>query len=160
MRTPEDLARRLRRRAKLMGIINVPMRKILALPFPTPLGDRLMLVTLTGRRSGKTYHQPVSFVRDGSTLLTPGGGKWTLNLQQGRPETIRLGGHDIAARPDIVCAIDEVDRLLRVMTVTNPAVARFIPIPRDRAGHFSRDKLGAAIGNGFRIIRWRVEDRG
>jgi hypothetical protein len=49
-------------------------RKILGLPFPTPLGGRLMLVTLTGRRTGKTYHQPVSYVRDGNTLLTPGGG--------------------------------------------------------------------------------------
>lgn len=109
MSTPEGLARRMRRQAKLMGFINVPMRKILGLPFPTPLGGRLMLVTLTGRRSGKTYHQPVSYVRDGNTLLTPGGGKWKLNLQPGRPETIRLRGHDIPARPDIVGDVNEVD---------------------------------------------------
>jgi hypothetical protein len=151
---PNDLAHRMRRRAKLMGIVNIPMRKILGLPFPTPLGGRLMLVTLTGRRTGKTYHQPVSYVRDGNTLLTPGGGKWKLNLQSGRAETIRLGGRDITAWPEIVHDAHEIDRLLTVMTAATPSVARFIPIPRDTDGRLDHDKLNAAISNGFSIIRW------
>jgi hypothetical protein len=64
-----------------MRLVNLPMRRILALPFPTPLGKRLMLAYLTGRSSGKSYRQPVSYVKDGDSLLTPGGGNWKLNLE-------------------------------------------------------------------------------
>ena len=59
-----------------MRIINVPMRRILALPFSTPLSKRLMLLYLTGRHTGRSYRQPVSYVEVGDLLLTPGGGNW------------------------------------------------------------------------------------
>src|SRR6266498_4929181 len=79
--------RPLRRRiqARVMGVLNVPMRVLLRLPFPTPLGGRLMLVSFTGRKSGKAYQQPVSYVQQGDTLLSPGGGNWKWNLQDGQP---------------------------------------------------------------------------
>ena len=41
------------RRALMMRRINVPMRAILSLPFATPLSGRLMLVSYTGRRTGR-----------------------------------------------------------------------------------------------------------
>ena len=76
-----DRPPRLRREARLMRLVNPPMRRVLALPFSTPLSKRLMLLYLTGRRSGRSYRQPVSYVRDGDSLLTPGGGNWKLNLE-------------------------------------------------------------------------------
>jgi hypothetical protein len=75
-----------------MRVINVPIRLVLGVPFATPLSGRLMLVFLTGRRTGKSSRQPVSYIRHGATLLTPGGGRWKLNLQEGRPERLRLRG--------------------------------------------------------------------
>jgi hypothetical protein len=54
----------------------------------------------------------VSYVQQATTLLTPGGGKWKLNLQAGRPERIRLRGRDVLARPELVSDLDEVERLL------------------------------------------------
>ena len=74
----------MRRRARIMRAVNVPMRAALSLPFATPLSGNLMLISYTGRKSGKAYRQPVSYVRDGDVLLTPGGGRWTLNLADGR----------------------------------------------------------------------------
>ncbi len=146
--------RRMRRQAMLFRIVNVPMRRILGLPFRTPLSKNLMLLYLTGRRTGKSYRQPVSYVRDGDTLLTPGGGKWKLNLAAGRPEKIRLAGRVVQARPDIVAEPGEVDRLLMIMIEANPRAAGFIPIPRREDGHFDEARLATAIGGGFRIIRW------
>ncbi len=43
----------MRRRARIMRAVNVPMRAALSLPFATPLGGNLMLISYTGRRSGK-----------------------------------------------------------------------------------------------------------
>jgi hypothetical protein len=140
-----------------MRFINVPMRRILALPFPTPLSKRLMLVYLTGRRSGRSYRQPVSYVQDGGCLLTPGGGNWKLNLEPGRPERARLNGRTVTVRPDLIDDVDEIDKALMTMTSVNPRTASFIPIARGNDGHFDRDGLINAVAHGFRIVRWQLD---
>lgn len=147
----------MRRRARIMRAVNVPMRAVLGMPLPTPLGRNLMLVTYTGRKSGKTYRQPVSYVRDGDTLITPGGGRWKLNLADGRPVRIRLRGRDVTARPEIVSDQAEVERLIGVITTKSPNAARFIPIPRLPDGRLDPDALGNALRYGFRIVRWHPE---
>lgn len=143
--------------ASIFRVLNVPMRTMLGLPFPTPLGGRLMLVHHTGRTTGRHYRQPVSYVRHDGTLLTPGGGNWTRNLKDGEPVRIRLRGHDLLARPDLVQDPAEVTRLLGVMTEANPALRRFTPIPRDPDGRPDPAALDTAIRYGFRIVRWRPE---
>ena len=146
----------MRRRSSVMRAVNVPMRLALGLPFPTPLGGSLMLISYTGRRTGKAYRQPVSYARDGATLLTPGGGRWTLNLAGGRPVRIRLRGRDVQARPELVRDPEEVERLLGVIASENPRAARFIPIPRRADGRLDPEVLGAALRNGFTIVRWHL----
>lgn len=158
MTTTQVSPRRRRRQAMIFRIVNVPMRRILGLPFRTPLSKNLMLLYLTGRRTGKRYRQPVSYVRHEGTLLTPGGGKWKLNLDPGRQEKIRLGGRDILARPDLVADPGEIDRLLGIMTEANPRAAGFIPIPRRDDGHFDEAALANAVSHGFRIVRWHPSE--
>jgi hypothetical protein len=144
------------RRARIMRAVNVPMRAMLGLPFATPLSGNLMLISYTGRKSGKAYRQPVSYARDGQTLLTPGGGRWTLNLAGGRPVRIRLRGRDVAAHGELVTEADEVERLLGVITRENPRAARFIPIPRRADGRLEPTALDAALRHGFGIVRWHL----
>jgi hypothetical protein len=139
-----------------MKAVNVPMRAVLRLPFPTPLSQNLMLVAYTGRKSGRAYLQPVSYAPDGDTLLTPGGGRWTLNLVGGRAVRLRLRGRDVPAWADLVSDPAEVERLLGVIAAGNPRAIRFIPIPRRADGRLEPDALKAAIGHGFRIVRWHV----
>lgn len=150
------LGRRLQ--ADVMRIVNVPMRIVLGLPVATPLGKRLMLAFIIGRKSGKTYHQPMSYVRDGNTLLTPGGGKWKLNLQDGKPVRLRIRGQDVSARPELVSDIDEVDRLLSVIVKTNPSADSFVRIPRNSDGSLDRTGLQIALDYGFRIVRWHLDE--
>jgi hypothetical protein len=146
-----------RLQARMMRVINVPMRMVLGLPFATPLSRRLMLVFLTGRKTGKSYRQPVSYVQQATTLLTPGGGKWKLNLQEGRPERIRLRGHDVLARPELVSDLDEVERLLGVMTAANPRVRSFVAIPTGPDGRLDHGRLQTAVNYGFRVVRWHLD---
>ncbi len=148
-------ATRMQDRARRMNRINVPMRFILGLPFPTPLSSQLMLVYLTGRKTGRPYRQPVSYVRDGDVLLTPGGGKWKLNLREGEPVMIRLRGRDVTAYPDLVKDADEVDGLLQHMVTRNKRLTSFVPFI-DRDGLIDRAKMQVALENGFGIVRWRL----
>jgi deazaflavin-dependent oxidoreductase (nitroreductase family) len=142
-----------------MRAVNVPMRAMLSLPVATPLSANLMLISYTGRKTGKAYRQPVSYVRDGDVLLTPGGGRWTLNLAGGRPVRIRLRGRSVEARPELVTEAGEVERLLGVIARENPRAARFIPIPRRADGRLDPDILAAALRNGFCIVRWHLPAR-
>ena len=154
----EHPKRPLRRRiqARLMSVLSVPMRALLRLPFPTPLSGRLMLLSYTGRKTGKAYRQPVSYVQHGETLLTPGGGKWKLNLREGEPVPVRLRGHDILARPELVKDPDEIERLLAVMTAANPSVSAFVGIPKGPDDRLDRGRLETAVCYGFRIVRWHI----
>ena len=143
--------------ARTFRILNVPMRLVLGLPVATPLGRSLMLAFIRGRKTGKLYRQPISYVRDGDTLLTPGGGKWKLNLKPDVPVRIRLRGQDVMAAPELVSDAAEIDRLLSTITTGNPRAAAFIGIARDANGHFDRAELERAIHYGFRIVRWRLQ---
>jgi hypothetical protein len=150
------LSRRIQ--AFVMRIVNVPMRLALSLPLATPLGKRLMLAYLTGRKTGRQYKQPLSYVRDGDALLTPGGGRWKLNLVEGRPERVRVGGRDIFLRPELVRDPEEVDRLLGVMSAKNPMVERFSGLHKGPDGHYDRSRLDLMIRHGFCIVRWRPQE--
>ncbi len=142
-----------------MRVVNVPMRAVLSLPFPTPLSANLMLISYTGVKSGKAYRQPVSYARDGETLLTPGGGRWTLNLKGGRPVRLRLRGRTVPAHADLVDNPAEVELLLEVIATGNPRAMGFIPLPRRPDGRLEPDALAAAIQHGFRIVRWHLDAR-
>ena len=146
----------MRRRARIMRAVNVPMRAVLGLPFATPLSANLMLISYTGRKTGKAYRQPVSYAREGEVLLTPGGGRWTRNLAGGRTARIRLRGRDLPARAELVTDAAEVERLLGVIAAENPRASRFIPIPRRADGRLDPDALDAALRHGFCIVRWHL----
>jgi hypothetical protein len=145
--------------ARLMSLFNVPMRAILKLPFATPLSGRLMLIAYTGRKTGKAYLQPVSYVQLGETLLTPGGGNWKWNLQDGQPVRIRLRGRDVIARPELTKDPDEIEKLLAEMTAANPAVNTFVGVPKGPDGRLDRERLETAVRYGFRIVRWHLEEQ-
>ena len=149
---------RAERQARLMRLVNPPMRLLLSLPFPTPLSGRLMLATHVGRRTGRTYRQPVSYVRDGEVLLTPGGGRWTRNLSDGEPVPLRLRGRRRVGRPELVSDRHEVELLLRRMLVANPRLGRFIPFV-GRDGTVDATALSTAVDHGFRIVRWRLDEK-
>jgi hypothetical protein len=145
--------------ARIMSILNVFMRPILRLPFATPLTKRIMLVSFTGRKTGKAYQQPVSYVQQDDTLLTPGGGKWKLNLREDQPVRIRLRARDVLARPEFVRDPDEVERLIGVMTAANPTVGSFVGIPKGVDGRLDRSRLETAMKYGFMIVRWHLTKR-
>jgi hypothetical protein len=147
---------RLEKRARMMKRINVPMRVVLGLPFRTPLSDRLMLLFYTGRKTGRAYRQPVSYVADGDTLLTPGGGRWKSNLRENEPIRVRLRGRKVLARPEFVRDVDEVERLLHHMMAHNRRLKSFVPFV-ERDGSIDRTKLETALANGFCVLRWHLD---
>jgi hypothetical protein len=156
MAVSQTTRKRMERRAKVMKVVNRPMRRVLRLPFPTPLSRRLMVVTHVGRRTGRTYQQPVSYVRDCDALLTPGGGRWTRNLNDGEAIELSVAGRRVTARPELVRNPDEVAGLLGKMLEGNPRLTSFVPFV-GRDGSIDRDDLVSAVDHGFCVVRWHLD---
>jgi deazaflavin-dependent oxidoreductase (nitroreductase family) len=145
-------------RERIMAALNVPMKFILRLPFQTSLSRRLMLLSFTGRKTGRAYTIPVSYVQQGDTLLVPGGGAWKRNLETGRSVRVLLRGLERAARVEVVKEANEVEQLVTEMMAANPALAGFIGVPRRSDGRADRSRLGDALRAGFTVVRLRLED--
>ena len=145
-------------RTRVMAAVNVPMRLLLGLPFRTPLSRVLMLISFRGRRTGKQYRQPVSYVPYDGDLLTPGGGRWKLNLRADEPVSANVNGKRVLLRPEFVRDIDEVGRLVGHMLTLNPRAAGFMPFVQE--GAVDRDRLEAALSYGFAIVRWHLLELG
>ena len=144
---------------RVMGALNALPTFVLRLPFPTPMSRRLVLLTYTGRKSGRSYTVPVSYVEQGDTLLIPGGGAWKKNLEHGSPVRVRLRGSERSASPEVIRDIDEVERLVAFMMAANPAVSRFIGVPREVDGRPNREKLELVVRGGFAVVRLRLDSQ-
>ena len=69
----------------LFKIINPMMRFLLRSPFHSVLSDSLMLITFTGRKSGKRFTTPVRYIQKGDTVrcFTVAENQWWRNLREG-----------------------------------------------------------------------------
>lgn len=62
-----------------------------------------MLITFTGRKSGKTYTTPVQYKRRGDTIYVISNRQyiWWKNLQGGAEVTMRIQGGDFIGTADV-----------------------------------------------------------
>ncbi len=62
----------------------------------TSVSDKYLLITLTGRKSGKVYTIPVQYAQDGEHLyiVTSESYTWWKNLRGGAPVQVHLRGRD------------------------------------------------------------------
>jgi hypothetical protein len=80
----------------LFVVINPTMRLLLRSPLHPLLSSSLMLITFTGRKSGRKFTTPVRYVRDGDTIrcFTSAENQWWRNLRGGADVVLRTQGHD------------------------------------------------------------------
>ena len=88
----------------LYEALNVPMRALLRSPFHAIASRNLCLFIYTGRRSGRRFETPLSYVRDGSTI-------WLLSSRETRWWTsftpavgAAVGGMDAGTPVEVLAA--------------------------------------------------------
>jgi deazaflavin-dependent oxidoreductase (nitroreductase family) len=76
--------------------VNPLVRALLRSPAHGLVSSHLALITVTGRRSGRTYTFPVGYHRDGDVVTIgidwPDRKRWWRNLREPAPVEIRLAG--------------------------------------------------------------------
>jgi len=82
--------------AVLNRTVNPVVRTLLRSPAHPLLSGHLMLLTVTGRRSGRAFTFPVAYSQDGDrltvTLDWPDRKRWWRNLRDGAPVVVELRG--------------------------------------------------------------------
>jgi len=72
--------------------VNKTMKLILRSPAPWIVSKTVLLITVTGRKSGKTYTTPVDYSQDGDQVTIFTHANWWKNLNGGSPVTLRKIG--------------------------------------------------------------------
>jgi deazaflavin-dependent oxidoreductase (nitroreductase family) len=110
------------------------VRFLLRSPLHGLVGDRVMLLTVTGRRSGRTYSFPVRYAVDGRTITVVAEADrttWWLNLLRQAPVVVRIDGRERHAIAHLVWDADEADRALAAYARTFPGL---LPPPQEAVG--------------------------
>ena len=73
-------------------LYNPIVSRLLRSPRHGLMSNSTMLITFTGRKSGKSYTTPVNYIRDDYTLLvvSPKDRLWWRNLRGGAPVSVRV----------------------------------------------------------------------
>lgn len=79
------------------------------------MGDFVMVLRHRGRRSGKEYETPVSYLRQGKDLLSINSGQnpsnWFLNTVAAGEAELNIKGEDIKAKAVQIVAPEEIERV-------------------------------------------------
>ena len=76
----------------LVRLWNPLVRRLLESPLHWPLSRWFAVLAWTGRKTGRRYSTPVSFVREGRTAYVTTGDRWWRNLTEGGPVAMRIAG--------------------------------------------------------------------
>ncbi len=85
--------------------LNKTMMWMLRSPFHGIVSKNIMLITVTGRKSGKTYTLPVSYAREGGEVICSTdrvARSWWKNLRGGADVVLRLRGKDVTGRATVI----------------------------------------------------------
>ncbi len=91
-------------------------------------GDQVMVITTTGRKSGKRFSTPIAYLQDGQTILAlnhQGRSNWYKNLQHHPHATLEIKGKRYEARAEFIHDAAERRRFYQLYR-------------RERAAGFSR----------------------
>jgi len=137
----------------LVGILRSPLHWLVS-PF-------LILVTVTGRRTGVEYTIPVGYQRDGDDLVVMVSEarkkQWWRNFRELRGARLRIRGRQLEARGVLVDPASPEFREIAERTLRRvPGMARVFRVDFDRKAGLGDPAL-AQMGREIAIVRFRVE---
>lgn len=135
-------------------IWNPIVRLILRSSLHGVMSQSVMLITYTGRKSGKEYTLPVSYLQDNNSVYVipgmPEKKAWWHNIQTDTPVKLTLRGKEISARASLLKADKDMDTMTRALELffrKMPAGAGLYRVRKEADGSFNKDDLKRAAGS-------------
>lgn len=122
---------------------NPILSALLRSPLHALAGSGTALISVTGRRSGRTYATPVNVLADGNrlTIVSLRERTWWRNLRQRAEVGLRLGGQDLRGRAAVVEDETSVAAALAEVVRRLPAYARLFGLRRRADGQWEEEGL-------------------
>jgi deazaflavin-dependent oxidoreductase (nitroreductase family) len=137
----------------MQRFFNVLVLWLLRSPLHRVLSGRLAVVTVTGRKTGRTYRIPVGYVEHDGEVLVGSPGTWTRNLGGGALARVRVRGRELPVRAEVVTDPDRAAPLYKIVIARNPVHGRFAGIDLDEHGELDLGQLRAAFRRGIVLVR-------
>jgi deazaflavin-dependent oxidoreductase (nitroreductase family) len=153
MSTTHDRASR--RPSRVQGAANAMVRWLLRSPAHRIVSDRLLTLTVIGRKTGTEYTFPVAYAEDDGALLIGSAATWRRNLRPGVPVKVRLRGRDRLTDAEVITDEERAAELYRIILAHNPVHGRFAGIGIEPGGGPNRADLRRALANGVAVVRLR-----
>ncbi len=130
---------------------------LLRSPLHSLVDEQTMVITVTGRKSGKRYTLPVSYIRDGETLLviSQKDRTWWKNLRNGAQITVFLQGHALQARGETLTDTDMAANILLLILRQVPVYQRLLHLPLDATGQPEHPEALTRLAQDHVIVRMR-----
>lgn len=129
----------------LVRAVTPLVKTVLRSPAHGWLSGSMMLLTVTGRRTGRRYEIPISYVADGAaiTCITGIENAWWKNLRGGADVTVLLGRKRFGGNAEAMTGMANLP-VIESFLATRPRDARFHHVRRAAQGRFDADDLTRA----------------
>lgn len=109
---------------------------LLKSPFHSMISRGVILVSITGRKSGRTISTPTNYLRDGNTLWVISWRErtWWRNLRGGAKARVLLAGKSVEGRGQVIEELKAVAPSLFEYFRKIPRAAKYVQIGLDAAG--------------------------
>ena len=133
---------------------NAVARWLLRSPLHRVLSGKVMLIEVTGRRTGRRYVVPIAYAeRDGAVLMGVAKATWLRNLAPHRPVTLTVRGERRVAHPEVITDEDRVAELYPAILRHNSAHGRIQQLRLEPDGSVNRADLRAGLDRGLVLVR-------
>ncbi len=136
--------------------VNSAMKFVLRSPLHGMVSKSILLITFTGRVSGKSYSTPVSYSQNDGQVTIFTHASWWKNLRGEAPVTLRIRGRDLQGLPEPVAEDKEAiaaglsEHLRKV-----PSDATFYSVTFDEQKNPKQEEVKKAAQNVV-MVRFRL----
>lgn len=143
---------------RVLHAVNPFVAALLRSPLHGLLSQQVLLLTYTGRQTGKSYTIPVGYRREGDRLTILSTRRWWRNLHGGAPVVVRLRGRRRPARAAGTAARDAVLATVEYLVDRNGLAdtGRLTGLGLDVRPPPTRDELARAL-RGHALIRLTLD---
>jgi len=136
-------------------MLNKAMTLVLRLPMHGVVSKSVLLISFTGRKSGKAYTTPVSYSHEDDRVTIFTHADWWKNLRIDTPVTLRIRGQDLQGYPEpiaedkVAVAAGLAEHLRKV-----PSDAKYYGVTFDESGNPRAEEIDQAVQKVVMIRTW------